>query len=76
VDEVDKLHWDFYWDVCLARSRVACPMTKHPKSTQLGGGVATNEDHPMAICILPYHQMLGDIKFCLTFLMFGHGNVR
>jgi hypothetical protein len=39
----------------------------------------------MAICILAYHLMIGDIKLCLAFLivptndlklMFGHGNVK
>jgi hypothetical protein len=64
-------------------------MTKHSKSSQLGlggkGGGSTNEDHLMAICILPYHRMPSDMKLCLAFLivptnnlglMFGHGNAR
>jgi hypothetical protein len=69
--------------------RVACHVAKHhpwpnaQKVHNLGG--STNEDHPMAIFILPYHRTPGDIKLCLAFLMvltidlgfmFGHGNVK
>jgi hypothetical protein len=45
-----------------------------PKKYTTQGGVS-NEDHPMAICMLPDHQMPSDIKLCLAFLMFRHENV-